>query len=123
MGIKEEEQTVLLLKEKLLYRLAVQEVINYLFPGVLVTLNVDNSKGTVLVRNSSNNLSACLYIDEDDKTGVMLDPSKPMELKKGEELVLSKKAKRTLREISLLLPPDEDGDHVPIPRVLVPDTV
>lgn len=100
------------------------EIINYLSPlGVLVTLDVDNSKGTVLVSNPSNDLIVYRYTDEEDETGVMLDSSNPMELKKGEELVLSKNTKKTLREICLLLPPDEDGDDVLIPSGFEPATV
>lgn len=100
------------------------EIISYLSPlEVLVTLNVDNNKGTVLVKNPSNKLTVRRFIDEDDEIGVVLDSTKPMELKKGQELVLSKKTKRTLREISLLLLPDEHGNDVPIPRFLMPDTV
>ena len=96
------------------------EIINYLSPlRVLATLNIDNSKGTVLVGRSNNKPTVRLYRNEDDAIGVRLDPAKPMQLKEGEELVLMQKAKkrtdRTLKEISLVLFPDEYGDDVPIP--------
>ena len=97
------------------------EIITHLKPtDVLVILNIDNTRGEIRIKKP-NRVIAFKYRDEDDEDGIRVDPSKPIEIKSGQEILIRKIGRKTLKEARLWLEPN-DGSYnkVPNPEVQTP---
>lgn len=92
-------------------------IIEYLNPTkILVILNIDNTRGEIIVKRPGR-VMAVKYRDEDDERGDIVDPSKPIEIKSGQDVLLMRKArKKPLKETYFSLEPNDDiYEKVPNP--------
>jgi len=95
------------------------EVITHLEPtGVLVLLNVDNTRGEIRIKNPKR-VRAFKYRDEDDKLGIRVNRSKPIEIRSGQEVRLLRTTRKTVKETYFWLEPNDDSNEkVPNPEDL-----
>ena len=93
------------------------EVITYLSPtNISVFLDIDNTIGEIKMKKPGR-LMVVKYRGGDDKVGVRVDPSKPIEIKSGQEVRLIRKIGGTSKEAYFWLKHNDDSyEKIPDPE-------